>query len=89
MGIAYGDDKTMFLVKSHGFRTVITPKKNCKSAWLYDKQLYKQQNIIEQYFLRLKRFRKVFICYNKLDSIFIFTIYLACIFDLLFYINTV
>ncbi|MBQ9491149.1 MAG: transposase, partial [Firmicutes bacterium] len=46
--------------------------------------LYKHRNIIERYFLRLKRFRKVFTRYDKLDSIFIFTISLAFIFDLLF-----
>ncbi|MBQ9491496.1 MAG: transposase [Firmicutes bacterium] len=40
--------------------------------------------MIERYFLRLKRLRKVFTRYDKLDSIFISTISLAFIFDLLF-----
>ena len=78
MDIAYRDDKV--LPKAHGFYAVVSPKKNRKSIWLYDKQLYKQRNIIEQYFLRLKRFRKVFTHYDKIDSIFIFTIPLAFIF---------
>ena len=34
--------------------------------------------------LRLKRFRKAFTGYSKLDSIFISTVFLAFIFDLLF-----
>ena len=50
-------------------------KKNCKSHRFYDKQLYKQRNIIQRYFLRLKHFRKVFTCYDKLDSIFYFHFY--------------
>ena len=84
MDKAYEDDKTLVLAKAHGFHAVVPPKKNRKSSWLYDKQLYKQQNIIKRYFLRLKCFRKVFTRYDKLDSIFIFTISLALIFDLLF-----
>ena len=70
--------------KPHSLHAVVPPKKNCKSPWLYDKQLYKQRNLIERFFLRLKRFRKVFTRYDKLDSIFIFTIFLYFIFDLLF-----
>ena len=39
---------------------------------------------IERYSIRLKRFRKVFTRYDKLDSIFISTIFIAFIFDLFF-----
>ena len=84
MDRAYEDDKTIALAKAHGFHQVVPPKKNRKLPWLYDKQLYKQRNLIERFFLRLKRFRKVFTRYDKLDSIFISTISLAFIFDLLF-----
>ena len=80
---AYEDDKTIVLAKAHGFRPVVPPKKNRKLPWLYDKQPYKQRNIIERFFLRLKRFRKVFTRYDKLVSIFT-TISLAFIFDSLF-----
>ena len=59
------------LAKAHGFCTVVLHKKNRKFPWLYDKQLYKQRNNIKRYFLRLKRFRKVFTRYNRLNSIFI------------------
>ena len=88
MDKAYEGDKTMTLAETHGFHIVASTKKNRKLPWLYDKQLYKQRNIIERYFLRLKRFRKVFTRYDKLDSIFILTISLAFISDLLFYVNT-
>ena len=84
MDRAYEDYKTMALVRAHGFHPVVPPKKNRKLPWFYDKQLYKQRNLIERFFLRLKRFRKVFTRYDKLDSIFISTISLAFIFDLLF-----
>ena len=59
-------------------------KKNRKLPWPYEKQLYKHRNIIKRYFLKLKRFRKVFTRYDKLDFIFTSTIALAFIFALLF-----
>ena len=84
MDKAYEDDKTLVLAKAHGFHAVVPPKKNRKLPWLYAKQLYKQQNIIKRYFLRLKCFRKVFTRYDKLDSIFTSAISLAFILDLIF-----
>ena len=87
MDRAYEDDKTIALAKAHDFNAIVPPKKNRKLLCLYGKQLCKQQNIIEQYFLRLKRFRKVFTRYDKLDSIFISTISLFY-FRFIFYVNT-
>ena len=49
-----------------------------------DRLLYKKRNEVERYFLRLKRFRKVFTRYDKLDRIYISVIMLAMIFDALF-----
>ena len=81
---AYEYDKTIALAKAHGFHSVVPPKKNRKLPWFYDKQLYKQRNLIERFFLRLKRFRKVFTRYDKLDSIFISTFSLDFTCDSLF-----
>ena len=49
MDKAYKSDKTLALAKVYGFHTVVPPKKNHKSTWLYDKQLYKSRNNIERY----------------------------------------
>ena len=84
MDIPYKDNKILALAKVHSFHAVVPSKKNRKSTCLYDKQPYKQRNIIERYFLRLKHFRKVSTRYGKLDSIFIFAIFLTFIFDLIF-----
>ena len=51
---------------------------------IYDKDLYKKRNEVERYFLRLKRFRRVFTRYDKLDSVFLSIIRFAMIFDALF-----
>ena len=84
MDRAYEDDNTLDLGEARGFRTVVPPKKNRQYAWLYDKQLHKKRNNIARYFLCLKCFRKIFTRYDKLDSIFIYTISFAFIFDLIF-----
>ncbi len=84
MDRAYEDDQTRALAEKQGFNVVVPPKKNRKQPWLYDKELYKRRNEVERYFLRLKRFRKVFTRYDKLDTIFLSVITLAMIFDALF-----
>ena len=70
MDRAYEDDLTRALAKEQGFNVVVPPKKNRKYPWEYDKDLYKHRNEVERYFLRLKRFRKVFTRYDKLDTTF-------------------
>ena len=58
-----------------------SPKKNRKDPWEYDKKRYKQRNEIQRFFLRLKRFRRVFSRYDKQDIVFNGFIFLALIFD--------
>ena len=81
---AYEDDKTRALAVKQGFVPVVPPKKNRREPWGYDRELYKRRNEVERYFLRLKRFRKVFTRYDKLDSIFLSVIMFAMIFDAIF-----
>ena len=55
-----------------------------KSPWFYDSEIYKRRNEVERFFLRVKRFRKVFTRYDKLDIIYFSVFTLALIFDVLF-----
>ena len=84
MDRAYEDDKTRALAKNQGFIPIVPPKRNRKVSWDYDKKLYKHRNEIERYFLRIKRFRKVFTRYDKLDITYSSVILLAMIFDAIF-----
>lgn len=59
------------------------PKSNRKNPWDYDKQLYKQRNQVERLFRRLKRFRRIFTRYDKLDVIFLAFVYFALVVDAL------
>ena len=62
---------------------VVPPKKNRKNPWSYDEQLYKQRNQVERLFRRIKRFRRVFTRYDKLDVVFLSFVYFALIIDAL------
>ena len=54
-----------------------------KEQWDYDKELYKQRNQVERLFRRLKRFRRIFTRYDKLDVVFLAFVYFALIVDAL------
>ena len=81
MDRAYEDDKTRTIVLRQVFITIVPPKKNRKIPWEYDTEPYKRSNEVERFFLRLKRFCKVFTCYDKLDVIYLSVVTLVLIFD--------
>ena len=84
MDRAYEDDETRYLALTHGFFPVVPPKKNRRIPWQYDAELYKRRNEVERFLLHLKRFRKVFTLYDKLDVIYFSVVTLVLIFDALF-----
>ena len=83
MDRAYEGDETRALAVELGYIPVVPPKSNRKNPWDYDKQLYKQRNQVERLFRRIKRFRRIFTRYDKLDVIFLSFVYFALIIDAL------
>ncbi len=81
MDRAYEGDSMRAKAVEKGFIPVVPPKRNRKDPWDYDKERYKKRNEIERYFLRLKRFRRIFTRYDKLDVMFSGYIYFAMIID--------
>ena len=81
MDRAYEDDSTRELAAKCGFIPVVPPKKNRKNPWDYDKEMYKRRNEVERLFRRIKRFRRGFTRYEKLDVMFIAFITIALITD--------
>jgi transposase len=71
MDRAYEDDETRALAVKQGFIPVVLPKSNRREPWEYDKEAYKNRNEVERFFLRIKRFRKVFTRYDKLDVMYL------------------
>ena len=81
MDRAYEGDATRNLAVQMGYIPVVPPKNNRKNLWEYDKILYKSRNQIERLFRRIKRFRRIFTRYGKLDIMFVTFIFLALIVD--------
>ena len=88
MDPAYERNGTHAKAIKKGFEHVAPSKKNRKGSWEYDKQRYKQGNRIERYFLRLKRFRRMFTRYVKLDDMFVAFIFFAMGVETLVCVNT-
>lgn len=87
MDKAYEGDQTRELIEELGMEPVVPPKSNRLSPWDYDKQLYKRRNEVERLFRRLKRFRRIFCRYDKLDVMYLAYISLALIADTLISVN--
>lgn len=83
MDRAYEGDETRALAVELGYMPVVPPKSNRKEPWDYDKELYKQRNQVERLFRRIKRFRRIFTRYDKLDVIFLTFVYFALAVDAL------
>ena len=81
MDKAYEGDATHKLAFDMGYIPVVPPKSNRKEPWEYDKILYKQRNQVERLFRRIKRFRRIFTRYDKLDIMFLSFIFFALIID--------
>jgi len=83
MDRAYEGDATRKLAVQMGYLPIVPPKDNRKAPWEYDKILYKHRNQIERLFRRIKRFRRVFTRYDKLDIMFLSFIFFAFVVDAL------
>ena len=85
MDRAYEGDGAPTLAVELGYIPVVPPKSSRKNPWDwdYDKELYKQRNQVERLFRRMKRFRRIFTRYDKLDVDFLAFVYFALIIDAL------
>ena len=81
MDRAYAGKRLRTTAVELGYEPVVPPKRNFKEQWDYDKEFYKKRNEVERFFRRLKRFRRIFTRYDKLDVVFVAFILFAMIFD--------
>ena len=79
MDKAYEGDKTRESVALAGFIPVVPPKINRKKPWKYNRETYKKRNQIERLFRKLKGFRRIYTRFEKLDTMFMAFLLLACI----------
>ena len=83
MDRAYEGDATRQLAEELGYWPVVPPRRHRKVKWDYDRKLYRRRNEVERLFGRLKRFRRIFTRYDKLDLMYLGFVLLACIYELL------
>lgn len=67
----YDTDPIRAFLKACAINTVIPGKSNRKNRIRYDKEAYKQRNVVERCFCRLKDFRRIATRYDKLAQNFL------------------
>jgi transposase len=71
------DKRVIEPLASAGKTAVIPPKSNRKQPRDYDRHLYKERHLIENFFARLKQYRAIATRYDKTARNFLAAVYLA------------
>ena len=76
---AYSCDKIRDYLEEHGAQICIPDKANFKVKHAFDANLYKQRNLVERFFQRIKNFRHVAFRFDKLAVCFLNFVLLASV----------
>jgi len=67
---AYDAEKFIAIAHSQGFTVVIPPKSNRLVQKDYDQHIYKERHLVECFFAKLKKYRRISTRYDKLAQTF-------------------
>ena len=81
---AYGSKATRQLIRDEGALAVIPSKSNARDPIPHDKDLYRRRHKVENFFCRLKDYRKLATRYDKLARNFLSAV---SIFSIRYWIN--
>lgn len=76
----YDSDAFVTTITAQGSQTGIPPRSNRLNPRSFDRHLYKDRNLVERFFARLKHFRRIATRYDKLATSFLSFVHLACTF---------
>lgn len=76
----YDADHFIAKIEAAGAQAVIPPRSNRIAQRDFDRHLYRERNLIERFFARIKHFRRIATRYDKLASSFLSFVHLACAF---------
>ena len=76
----YDADAFVQRIQASGAKAVIPPRANRKELRFYDPHLYKDRNLIERFFARIKHFRRIATRYEKLARSYMAFLHLVCTF---------
>ena len=79
----YDSRAVVAAVEARGAEAVIPSRKNCKEQRAYDKDRYKDRNLVERFWLKLKQYRRVATRYEKTARNFLGFVLVASIMVLL------
>jgi transposase len=76
---AYDTNNVLDYFESHDMTPVIPPKVNRVVQREYDKEIYKERNLIERFIGKIKQFRRVFSRFDKYARTYLHFIHFACV----------
>jgi transposase len=80
----YDSDALVEALEERGITPVIPPKANRREPRKTDFALYRERNLVERFFNRLKQYRALATRYDKLANTFLAAVALVCV---LFWLN--
>lgn len=72
----YDSDEFVQLISAGGAKPVIPPRKHRNDQREYDRELYKERNLVERLFQKLKQYRRVATRYERLARNYLAMLYL-------------
>ena len=75
----YDSDANRAAIRDQGAKPCIPPRKNRKEPVAYDRHLYQERNVVERFFGRIKRYRRVATRYDKKAANYLGFVWLASI----------
>jgi transposase len=75
---SYDADEFVRTIEAQGAQAVIPPRKHRTEQRDYDRHLYKDRNLVERFFNRIKQFRRLATRYDKLAQNFLSMLHLVC-----------
>ena len=73
----YESNGILDFIHKQGAEAVIPPKSNRKDPWEYDRELYRERNLIERAFNKLKHWRRIATRYDRRSVYFLSALYLV------------
>ena len=74
----YDGDALIDSIQGSGAMAVIPPKRNRVVQRSYDRHLYKDRNLVERFFNRIKQFRRIATRYEKLPRNYLSFLNIVC-----------
>lgn len=75
----YDSDANREAIRDQGAEPCIPPRKNRKEPEAYDRHLYKERNVVERFFGRIKRYRRIATRFDKKARNYLGFVWLASI----------